>query len=88
MKDNETELQELQSKIDHLTALVEELRVELHTSKKNKSREESEDDFQPGDKVKILNNYRGEKGRIVKVSRVFKNNVYFTIDGRNSYRYA
>ena len=78
------ELEELHSKIDHLTLLVEQLSAEVRRSKGNTTRQE---EFEAGDSVKILNNYRGEQGTIVTVSRVFGNKVYFTINGRNSYRY-
>ena len=77
-------LEELHSKIDHLTLLVEQLSTEVRRNKERRTRQE---EFEIGDSVRILNDYRGEQGTVVTVNRVFGNKVYFKINGRNSYRY-
>ena len=78
------ELEALHAKIDHLTLLVEQLSTEVRENRGNNSVQQ---EFKVGDSVRVLNDHRGEKGSIVTVRRVFGNKVYFTINGRNSYRY-
>ena len=45
-------------------------------------------EFQGDDVICVLNDYRGQKGRIATVTRVFGNKVYFTLDGKPTYRWV
>ena len=42
-------------------------------------------EFQEGDLIVVLNKYRGQQGRTATVTRVYRNKVYFSIDGNPTY---
>ena len=48
--------------------------------------QERVEEFQEGDRVVILNNYRNQQGRTAVVTRTYQERVYFTLDGRPTYR--
>ena len=51
-------------------------------------RERQGPEFQVGDRIVVLNRYRGQLGRTSTVTRVYGNKVYFVLDGNPTYRWA
>ena len=109
------EVQEINNKIDTLTALVGDLRLEIRELRQQRAdeleaqerlriqervrvqaqarvrtqvqeRNQTVAEFRTNDRVVIINHYRNQYGRTVTVTRVHGERVYFTIDGRPSYR--
>ena len=108
------DVQEINNRIDTLSRLVSELRLEIRELRQERTQEiqtqegaraeeraqaeeraraqaraqdqQRDEEFRRGDRVVIINHYRNQYGRRVTVTRVHGERVYFTLDGRPSYR--
>ena len=92
MKEVEGDRQ-LHEKIDNLTRLVEQLSIEVaslrDSERERKNQQESRNqEFLPGDRIRILNNHKGTEGKTAIVTRVHKDKVYFKLEGKHTYRLA
>ena len=96
MTDN---IERLNNRINELTEIIRDLSIEVRNLRREnrenqfnnnqlplEEEEEGQQGFFRGQRVRILNTYRGQRGRIVTVTRVHGERVYFTIDNRPSYR--
>ena len=84
------ENKQLHEKIDNLTRLVEQLSIEI--AKLRDSERECDDqqefrnqEFLPGDKIRISNNHKGTEGQTTIVTRVYKDKVYFKLKGKHTF---
>ena len=93
------DIERLNNRINELTEIIRDLSIEVRNLRRenrenrinnNEPPEEEEEpeqqEFFRGQRVRILNTHRGQRGRIVTVTRVHQERVYFTIDNRPSYR--
>ena len=84
--------QGLNERIDELIELVQALTVEVQELRQERQQrqviveERGDQEFRRGDRIVILNNHRNEQGRTATVTRVHGERVYFTLDGRPTYR--
>ena len=82
--------QELLQRINELTDIVGALQIELNQVRERQEQLEEQDrgrnEFRRGDRIVILNNHRNERVRTAIVTRVHGERVYFTLDGRPTYR--
>ena len=88
---------DLNQRIDELAEIVQQLRLELrevrnHQREVQEQQEQAaqapqrEAEFQEGVRIVIINNHRNTQGRTAVVTRTYGERVYFTLDGRPTYR--
>ena len=63
-------------------------RAEPPPARRNHQAERPGPEFQVGDRIVVINRYRGQLGRTSVVTRVHGNKVYFNLDGNPTYRWA
>ena len=67
---------------------VQTLPQVVHATRVETPQQRPGPEFQAGDTIIILNDYRNEQGRTATVTRTHGNKVYFRLDGRPTYRLA
>ena len=75
-----TEIERLSNQLNTISAQLNQLILDEHRE------EEEEQDYSIGDRVRILNNYRGLRGAIGTVVSVTQQQVRIQVDGREDQR--